>query len=79
MNHTQRWISAVVLAFSFAACGQSDDAAKPKAPPPQKETVFDDMIATKARSQQEAERAMQQNKEKLEAAMKKADEAGAAQ
>jgi hypothetical protein len=79
MNHTLRLLSVAAIALSIAACGKSNEPAKPAAPPPPKETVFDDLIATKARAKQQTDQAMEQNKQKLDAAMKQVDEAGATQ
>jgi hypothetical protein len=79
MNHALRLLTIAALAISIAACGKSNDAAKPVTPPPPKETVFDDLIATKARAKQQTDQAMEQNKQKLDAAMKQVDEAGAPQ
>ncbi len=82
MNHSQlflahKWIVAGMLAVSIGACGKSSDEPKPPPPaaPTKKETVFDDLIANKERARQQTERAMEENKQKLEAAMKKAEEA----
>jgi hypothetical protein len=79
MNRTLCWISVGALALSLAACGKSNDTAKTETPPPPKETVFDGLIATKARAKQQTEQAMEANKEKLDAAMKSGEENSAPQ
>jgi hypothetical protein len=72
-----RSVSIALLALVMAACGKSNDQSKDKAssktPPPPQETVFDPMIANKARAQEKTDRAMEVNKEKLDAAMEKID------
>jgi hypothetical protein len=55
------------------ACGKSADRAPPQTPPPPQQTVFDPVIANKARAQEKTERAMEVNKEKLDAEMEKID------
>jgi hypothetical protein len=80
MNCAPNRLSAAALVFILAGCGNSDEAAKPQpSPPPPKETVFDDMIATKERAKQTTERATEQVREKHEAAMKEVDGTSTAQ
>jgi uncharacterized lipoprotein YehR (DUF1307 family) len=77
MKHALHLLFAVVLTVSIAACGKSHDTAKPVAPP--KETVFDDLVATKARAKQQTDQAAELNKQKHDAAMKQIEDPGAAQ
>jgi hypothetical protein len=72
-----RSVSIALFALVIVACGKSDDKSNDKAasktsPPPQ-ETVFDPVISNKARAQEKTERAMETNKEKLDAAMEQID------
>jgi len=68
-----RSVSIALLALVIVACGKSDDKAPQKTPPPPQETVFDPVIANKARAQEKTDRAMEANKEKLDAAMEEID------
>jgi hypothetical protein len=80
MNRIPFWICAAAVTLGIVACGQPDDT---KSPPPNKsaqnETVFDDLIDTKARAKQQTEQAMEQNKQKMDAAMKQTESASATQ
>jgi hypothetical protein len=71
-----RSVSIALLALVIVACGKSadksNDKAASKTSPPQ-ETVFDPVISNKARAQEKTERAMETNKEKLDAAMEQID------
>jgi hypothetical protein len=80
----QRFYSSVyaAMAIALSACGQSSesgkgDASKAEAPRKQ-DTVFDDLVDTKERARQGAEQAVQQSKERIDAALE-ADEAKRAQ
>jgi hypothetical protein len=53
----------------LAAC------AKPKPPPKVEDTVFGDVVSNKERAKQATEKAMQQNQDKLDQAMKQAEAA----
>jgi hypothetical protein len=72
-----RSVSIALLALAIVACGKSNDKSNdrtpPKAPSPPQETVFDPVISNKARAQEKTERAMETNKEKLDAAMEQID------
>lgn len=77
MNHAQRsilkWMVITGIALGITACGKPSETITPD---PVKKTVLDDTIANKERAKRQTEQAMQQNQEKLEAAMKKVDESG---
>jgi len=73
MKRTLIPLGAVAIALMIAACGNSNEPVKPQAPPPPKETVFDDLIANKERAKQDADRATEQRKQNLDAAMKEAE------
>jgi thiamine biosynthesis lipoprotein ApbE len=78
MNRTLAWLIGIALTLCLAACGKSNETVQPQAPTPPRGTVFDDTIATKNRAKQGTDQAMEQNKEKLDAEMKKLDEESAA-
>jgi hypothetical protein len=67
------FVFALSIVASVTACGAANDVAKSQPPPPPKETVFDDLIATKERAKQQTEQALRQDKENMDAALKDAE------
>ena len=64
-------LACAAIACGIAGCGKSE----PPPPPPVKDTVFGDMVGAKEKAKVETEKAMEANKQKLEEAMKKQEEA----
>ena len=67
----------VAMLVALSACSQSDESGKAAAPPPKQETVFDDLTATKERARQGAEQAVEQSKERIDAAVESGENARA--
>jgi predicted small lipoprotein YifL len=59
----------VAMLMALSGCGESNEQGNVEAPPPKQETVFDDLTATKERARQGAEQAVQQSKERVDAAV----------
>jgi predicted small lipoprotein YifL len=66
-------VIVTLTSVNLAGCGKSE----PKPPPKAEDTVFGDYIKAKDRAVTETQKAMEQNQQKLEEAMKKNDEAAA--
>ncbi len=67
-----------IATLGLAACGAGETEKKPPDPPPRpvgQNNVFGDMVATKDRARDDANKAMEQRQQQLEQAMKKQEEA----
>jgi len=74
MGNSHKLILMTMLACGVVACGKSGEEPKP---PPVKDTVFGDLVATKEKAKQKTEEAMELNRQKLEDSMKKVDDPNA--
>jgi hypothetical protein len=63
------------ISLGLTACKEPNDPPKPKAPAQAQtqETVFDDLVNTKARAKQQTDQATEKSRTNLEEAMKKND------